>query len=162
MSTPQAKIRFRAIELLSVNIVRRPDNLLIIPSEFHFDVNAELRVNPDLKFLLIIVNINAREINTENVIASISVGCVFDVENFDEIVKKGEGNVFNVPPELDALLKSISISTTRGVMYSEFKGTYLTNAVLPVIILPPTNQQMPDAQVVQLERSELTEITSPT
>jgi hypothetical protein len=136
MDNPQAKIKFKGIELLSINMVRRPDNIAILATNFHFEVNAELRVNPELKIILIIVDINIRELNQEELRASISVGCVFDVDNFDEVIKKQNETLYNVPPELDALLKSVSISTTRGIMHSEFKGTYLGNAVLPVIILP--------------------------
>ena len=50
-----------------------------------------------------------------------------------EVVTIIEEKNFKLTEELKDVLNSISISTTRGVMFSTFKGTYLHNALLPVV-----------------------------
>ena len=39
----------------------------------------------------------------------------------------------DLPQEFITLLNSIALSTTRGVMFSQFRGTVLHNAILPII-----------------------------
>jgi hypothetical protein len=60
----------------------------------------------------------------------ISIGCRFDVQEGELEMMKGKESL---PENITVLLYSITISTSRGYMASEFKGTYLRNAVLPII-----------------------------
>jgi hypothetical protein len=48
-----------------------------------------------------------------------------------------------LPSGIIDLLNSVSVSTVRGMMFSAFKGTFLHNAVLPVID-PKTFKVKPD------------------
>lgn len=137
MNTPEAKIKFPTIELLSKQMVERPmahpGDLI---TEYNFDIVADARVNADLKIVVIKVDIKIQEKDKQINLASLTVGCAFEIENFDEIIIKQDENLYYVPPVVDTTLKSVSISTVRGIMYSEFRGTYLFNCILPVVILP--------------------------
>lgn len=143
MDKPEVGIKFKAIELLKKFMLQRPDKGLD-DEVFHFDIKADLKVNPVEKALLIVVDIDVREFNKETVIASISVGYVFEVENFETAIVKKEETVYNVPTDIDFLLKTVAVSTTRGIMFSEFKGTYLYKAILPLIFFTPPNPPVQD------------------
>ncbi len=49
------------------------------------------------------------------------------------VQKDSNGLTMIIPDSLSEILNSVSISTTRGVMHSTLKGTFLNNAILPII-----------------------------
>jgi hypothetical protein len=139
MNTPAAIIRFKGIELVSKKMVQAPESGTIIPL-FHFDISAESRVHQSEKLLGILVNIRIKEPNKDFNLAEISVACAYLVENFEQAIILRNDGLFDVLPEVDALVKSVSISTVRGILFSEFRGTYLSEAIMPIIIITPVEQ----------------------
>jgi hypothetical protein len=129
-------LKFKGIELLLKEMQQRPDNG-IISGEFNFNIKADSKVNEIEKLIIVFVSIviNDRNIGTE--FGRLNVACAFEVENFETSIVKVKENLFRIPDDADALVKSVAISTTRGIMYSEFRGTYLFNAILPIIIINP-------------------------
>ena len=105
-----------------------------------------------IKAIFIKVDIKIRERDKELIIASISTGCGFEIDNFDEVILKQEDNRYFIPSEVDALLKSVSVSTARGVMFSEFRGTYLFNLILPVIIFQPPPIEQIEKEFAKIEK----------
>lgn len=55
-----------------------------------------------------------------------------ELETLNDYYDKETNSVF-LPEPLILTLNSISISTLRGIIYSEFRGTFLQNATLPII-----------------------------
>lgn len=53
--------------------------------------------------------------------------------NFNEVIHADAEGIVTLPQDLADILNSISISTTRGLMFSAFKETFLHNAFLPII-----------------------------
>jgi hypothetical protein len=127
------KINFqlRAIELLDFNL-NHPGHLLQELSTFHFDLNIEHKINTDKKVIFVVNDIQIlNESRTFN-LGSIKVNCAFEIENLMDFVDSKK-NTLNLPDQISNMLNSITISTTRGIMFSQFKGTFLHNAYLPVI-----------------------------
>jgi hypothetical protein len=56
------------------------------------------------------------------------------IENFEDTLKKDEDDKYIIPGDLEGMLKQISISTIRGFMFSEFRGTHLHKAILPILL----------------------------
>ena len=101
---------------------------------FNFDIMLESKLDQKNKFILVVALIKITTNDDAKIqLGEISVGCVYLVENFDELIKWNGDNKPIIPDEVVVLLNSISISTTRGVMSQVFKGTFLHNAVLPVL-----------------------------
>lgn len=63
----------------------------------------------------------------------IIVNNIFSIKDLEILTEKKEEAKTSIQQNIIELLSSISISTTRGVMAATFKGTYLHNAVLPVV-----------------------------
>lgn len=126
------KIQFHTFEIMNCHIDVPMDNLESLDM-FHFKVNTEMQINSEQKFLIIIVNVQI--FNSDK---TIEIGCfrannVFNVvENFEQIHNKLGKEHIPIPKDLATILNSISISTTRGAMWSSFKGTILHNAILPL------------------------------
>ncbi|HUZ59239.1 MAG TPA: hypothetical protein VMU83_10690 [Hanamia sp.] len=69
------------------------------------------------------------------ILAEITIAIGFVIEDFKEVFPMNENGKHIIPSEVENLLKSMSISTLRGIMFSEFRGTLLHKAVLPIILM---------------------------
>lgn len=147
MDRPQVRMRFKVIELLSKTLSHRPKDAFI-GDNFNFDINVEMQVNPQEKLIISVVNVAIRELNKKDVLGSISVGCAFLIENFEQVIAQDDKGVFQIPLEADFIIKTMAISTARGIIFSEFKGTFLYNAILPIVFLPAP---VPKVEVQKME-----------
>jgi hypothetical protein len=128
------KIEFqvRAIELLNSSL-----QLPAIPNasitNFNFNISIESRVDAPNKLVFVIVHIDIKNDDQSLVLGALSVSCIYEIANFEEVITVEADGKLDLPQLLIETLNSISISTTRGVMFSMFKGTFLHNAILPII-----------------------------
>lgn len=133
-------LQLKSIELLkeSISLPSVPDVSL---NNFNFNISLENKADATNKFLFAIVSVEIRSEDQSHILGSLAVSCIYSVANFDEVVKIEADGKLDIPQPLIEILNSISISTTRGVMFSTFKGTFLHNAFLPIID-PRTFQQV--------------------
>lgn len=126
------EMQIKAIELLNNSIILPPNakNPII---NFNFNLNIESKVDATKKLVFVIVNVEIKNDDQSLIIGTISVSCVYEIFNFEEAIKIEVDGRINMPPKLVETLNIISISTTRGVMFSTFRGTFLHNAFLPII-----------------------------
>jgi hypothetical protein len=126
-------LQLKAIELLHQSL-HLPANVEAESlTSFAFKVAANFTAKEVDKLLFVVVNVEVRDGQEQHVIASIVVSCVNYVANFSEVIKAGDNGNLALPTPLVEKLISDAISTTRGIMFSAFKGTFLHNAVLPII-----------------------------
>lgn len=125
-------LQLKSIELLkgSISLPSLPEVSL---SNFNFNINLESKADATNKFLFVIVSVDIRSEDQNHILGSIAVSCIYSIVNFDEVVKIEDDGKLDIPQPLVEILNSISISTTRGVMFSTFKGTFLHNAFLPIV-----------------------------
>lgn len=75
-------------------------------------------------------------------LGNISISNIFEINNLNEFVNEKE-NSLNLPDSFEASIIGISLSHTRAIFITKCAGTFLQNAVMP--ILNPTeflkNQQ---------------------
>jgi hypothetical protein len=128
-TTETVSVQLREIELTEVNI-SLPSNVVDDRSTFQFNINIEHRLIPDQGLLMatIKVNINLGEVSEK--VGSITCNTAFFIHEMDGY--KHEGGV-RLPEAIVNMLNSIALSTTRGIMYSEFRGTRLSKALLPIV-----------------------------
>lgn len=99
---------------------------------FQYNLNVEHRIIPEQKLFLNMVSVDVLGDDQETLLGRVKVAYSFEINNFDDFVTK-EKDRANIPEDILSLFNSLSISTTRGIMFSQFRGTYLHNATLPVI-----------------------------
>lgn len=149
MNKPDIKIRFKSIEILSKTLNLRPQGDFN-DEAFHFDLNGQLHLEPSIKTIFSTLHIKIRQFNKNEILGSLSVVSEFIIDNFDEVIEKIDDK-YLIPAELEVLVKTMSTSTARGVLFSEFKGTYLHKAVLPIILMPSASKAKDEK--VQTENS---------
>jgi len=131
----KVNIRFqiKGVEILEMEL-KQPKEVLPPEVTYNFNLSIEHKVSSEQKLLMVLVGVSVRKKEDDNkLLGRVLVNCVYAVGNFDEVVKKIGPKKYDVPDEIIDLVNSISISTARGVMAAMFKGTFLHNAVLPVI-----------------------------
>jgi hypothetical protein len=127
-----AQFGLKGIELLN-GVINTPPIPFAPITNYNFNINLESKVDATSEFIFVIVNIDIKTEDQSLTLGSLSVSCIYHITNFNEVVKLTIENRFQIPQALVELLNAISISTTRGVMFSTFKGTFLHNALLPIV-----------------------------
>ncbi|WP_338793631.1 hypothetical protein V9L05_08920 [Bernardetia sp. Wsw4-3y2] len=128
--------RIVALDVLEANLIAPTQNL---PKEiiFQFDVNLEHRWNTDDEILIVVTNISIYTNGKENVLAKFKTNTVYKIEGLSNHVDAANKKL-NLPTDFILDLNETAISTTRGSLFAFLKGTYLHNAILPII-----NQTIP-------------------
>jgi len=145
------RIQVTGIEIVSKSMTQPPKNG--VGPVFTFALHAETRVHVKRERLIEFVKMEVKgrpggeeEPEGELELATLSMSCLFSVEDFQKVIVKNEEGLYVIPPGIEATIRPITISTARGVLYSEFRGTYLNNAVLPIVDMHNTNQ-LPTSKV---------------
>ena len=130
---PETSVNFqiKAIELIESCIIP-PVNPLAAETLFNFDLNLEHRINPEDDVLVVVCSVSVFNENREEQLGKLKSGGVYVLKNLKQFLNP-ETKALELPEPLATALNSVSISTTRGLMYSMFLGTFLHNAVLPVV-----------------------------
>jgi preprotein translocase subunit SecB len=127
----QITFQIKGIELLDLKL-NQPKQPLPLQTTFHFNINLEQRISPENKLVIVVTTIEILHKDKETRLASITGSCTFEISNFDEFNLEGSQEV-SFPNNILVTFNSVSISTLRGLMFSQFKGTFLHNAILPII-----------------------------
>lgn len=130
-------IRLHGIELISMNMHTKPSPEFV-GNEFNFAIKVDLKVLKEIEVVAAIVNIDIIEKNTNLNLASLSVGVGVIINQFNDFIKLNKDNLYVIPQEIENIIRTISISTSRGILFSELRGTYLHNAILPIILNIPS------------------------
>jgi hypothetical protein len=133
MDQPVISFKLHAIELFEKSITRRPND---VPKDqiYHFEVVQNIRVNEKFKHVLVFTHVSVfSDKEKQQKQAGISVAHVYDVLNFQETITKGEDDDYKIQPDFAKLISALSVSSCRGILYSELAGTYLHSAYLPIL-----------------------------
>lgn len=130
MQTEIISLQLKAIELINVTL-NHPGYLLQESVTFHYDLKIDHKINITTKTIFVVIDIEILNENKDFILGSVKVNCIFGIENLLDFVDSD--NEVNLPDQAVAILNSITISTARGIMFSQFKGTFLHHAYLPVI-----------------------------
>lgn len=133
VATGNNELHLKAIEVLSSTLTP-PVETKSGDVDYLFDIGIEHRVSESERLVFVVVSVVIRADGLPESLGSLTASCIFRIDNLEEVVIPGPDNGVQLPKKLIASLNNISISTTRGLMFANFKGTFLHNAVLPVVI----------------------------
>lgn len=117
------------IEFLDLQLYHPKKNLGANVS-FTFDLEINHKFNIEQKFIFVICAVKVSNEDHPN-LGQLRISCIFHIPDFMKILKNK--NQVEIPKELAVNLNQISTSIMRGAMFSEFKGTFLQNALFPLI-----------------------------
>jgi hypothetical protein len=131
MTAKKINFQIRGIEISDVRL-SHPENDLPQATRYNFEINLKHKIVGEDNLIIVAPTITIIYDTDQEIHGSITVNYFFQVENLGHF-KKPESDKYDLPDDFIATLNSISISTTRGIMFSQFKGTFLHNTVLPVV-----------------------------
>lgn len=101
----------------------------------NFNISIEISVNADLNTVIFNVRVSINEQNKNDILAEFLIANLFEIVNFDKVIKLNPDGLYDIPTGLDNLLKPVCLSTARGIIHSELLGTYLQNTIMPVVFM---------------------------
>lgn len=123
-------------QLQNINVIdiflKHPEISLPKECQYNFDINIQHNINDKDKLIIVAPAISIRINNEEVTYGSFKANFFYQVQNLEDF-KDPETNKFEIPESFITTINSISISTSRGLMFSAFKGTFLHSAILPVV-----------------------------
>lgn len=127
------------ITLLEVVLSRLGDDLDEV-EVYGFKLGIIHNVRIDKQIVEVEVTATIVNGDSEDELAKIRVGFGYLFQNLDKIDLDG-GRL--LPRHLADMLNSISISTTRGILFSELRGTKLQKLILPIVSPQNLNRAHP-------------------
>ncbi|MCT4581082.1 MAG: hypothetical protein N4A35_06655 [Flavobacteriales bacterium] len=125
------KYKLANIEVLE-SYIKAPQKALPNFNDFSFSLDIQHQLNQDSEIIYVITEITVfHSSDKENLIGKYKSNCVFKIPQINDFLDKE----LNLPENHLTTLNSISYSTTRGMMFSDFKGTFLHQAILPIVPL---------------------------
>ena len=117
------------IEINRISIAQEP--AAFTPDKYEYKLDVEHLFNVEENLVMVNVGASVYSVNKE-ILADVNINLFFRVENLKNFENKKEKKM-EFPEDFSIALNSVSISTLRGIMFSQFRGTYLHNAFLPII-----------------------------
>jgi hypothetical protein len=123
--------QIKAVELIE-SCINAPIHPLAAEIVFNFDINLEHRLNAEEDLIIVVCSVLVFNETRDEQLGKMKSGCIYAIKDINQFINS-ETKVLELPEPLTVALNSVSISTTRGLMFSMFRGTILHNAVLPVV-----------------------------
>jgi len=131
----QFEVRFIGLELIEKTLIEPKD---VEPnSKFVFRYTADFKLSIEKKIAWVMTEVKIIEETTQLQLANFKGLSVFGFPYFEKVFTILKDDMYDVPVELEIYLKNEGLSTMRGILYSELRGTYLSKAVLPLIDVAP-------------------------
>ncbi|MBI9036299.1 MAG: hypothetical protein JEZ03_17700 [Bacteroidales bacterium] len=139
MEKQNISMQLKGIELLNFHL-DKPKEPIDSQTTFTFNINIEHRINKNKKLIIVTASIAILHEQKNIKMGSFSAACTFEISNIEDFITTNDNQV-NIPEQLIFTLNSVTLSTVRGMMFSQFRGTFLHNAVLPLADVRAINTQ---------------------
>lgn len=148
MDNPKIGLRFIGIHTVSKDMFEMPSDFPNSAThQFNFEIKAETKVQAEKSIVMSVVHVTISETNKPLKLAKVVTACLFEIEDFVNVIKKNDNDLYHIPDQLEALIRPVAISTVRGIIYSEFRGTYLNNAIMPIVFMDTFKVNKPTEEV---------------
>ncbi len=123
--------QLKGIELLEA-CLNHSDHAMADLKVFHFDMKIDHKMNAADKLFKAIISIEIFNEQRDIRLGAITSNCIFEITNITDFIDPRSKQI-NFPDEFINTINSITISTARGIMFDQFRGTFLHNAFLPIV-----------------------------
>jgi hypothetical protein len=123
--------KIEAIELLEYSL-NTPNYLPSQEVSYKFDMGIEHKISLDLKKIFVVCIFDIKSESTDEQFAHAKISCVYDLPELEKYYDTANNKV-KFPTTIGVTLNSISLSTSRGVLFTLFRGTFLHHAILPIV-----------------------------
>lgn len=100
---------------------------------FEFSIELEQKTNADKKLIIVFTSIDIKDSESKNALANLRVACGFEITAFDLVIKRNKDGQYAIPHEISIIVNRVAIATTRGILFSQLRGSYLQKSILPLL-----------------------------
>src|ERR1700742_3069385 len=101
-------------------------------ASYQYRVSLESSINAERKRLVVLNRIDIRTDGDVPPVGHLLIKYYFGIEGLEHIKKNKKGDHI-IPADIQLAVNSIALSTSRGILFAQFRGTQLHNALLPLI-----------------------------
>jgi len=130
----------KGIEIVNSMIKAPPEGGTALT--FNFDMQFRTIPNMQENVLTVFADVVIKDLEKEVQVGQYSAVFHYSVLDLSKLLVKTDGKYLDMPDPLAKTLLGISVSTLRGLMFGAFKGTFLHNAILPVIDIMAVQPQL--------------------
>lgn len=128
----QQSYKLIEIDLMSFTLLPKPAHKFS-KADVEFNIRQELQMDPVKEMVTAFTLIYFREAGKKEFMASIEVACAFELKNIKKLIKKDDvAKGSTISEELDTAMNRIAVATSRGILFSQLKGTYLHEYIMPL------------------------------
>ncbi|MBK6978367.1 MAG: hypothetical protein IPH28_15755 [Cytophagaceae bacterium] len=130
MSDP-IEYQIKGIEILEFSVTEQKDKLNAdLTYGFGFTLDHSLDI--ETKTISVTCSLKISDAAASIQFASLKAACIYELTDFLSYVKTAPVKI-SFPESFLQSINSVTLSTIRGIAFSYFKGTFLHNAILPII-----------------------------
>ena len=128
----EISFKINAIELISQSVSAAPTNEIDI-DELNYNIGIEIQYDEVIGHIKITPTISVCSKDDTCEFGKLSIDCIYEIFDFKEAIKHDKVNGPILPMPFIHTLISIALSTSRGIMFSAFRGTFLQKSILPIV-----------------------------
>jgi hypothetical protein len=120
-----------SIELVNRSMSKPPLEK-IGKGDWEYFIRFEVIINAEAKKSVHTITLSAKLKSNKDTFGEIAIACHFIIHNFSDVSITEKGKLTLLPQVID-LLNTVTVGTARGCFFSEFRGTFLQKASLPIL-----------------------------
>ncbi|RYX87151.1 hypothetical protein EON73_01960 [bacterium] len=124
---------FHLANIELVNITLNISETFKPTNDYQFQVQLESRLNEDSQMVIVTNQVSVFNEENQPAVGELIAKYWFDISQDTSWFLKDKKTLSIIPEQLQLSFNAIALSTTRGLLFSSFRGTLLHNAILPVI-----------------------------
>lgn len=131
MEPTRKEIMVRMIKIHTMSFTLQEAAVPAKNGQYNFTITVRHAEQVEQSLVHVLIDVDVFDPEREKeILSKLEVNYVFNIEDFPNVWKEHNNDL---PIHIRIILNSISISTTRGIFYAYVKGTYLENAILPIV-----------------------------
>lgn len=129
----ETTFHLHGIELLSFSLAPEPSENGEKQVGYVFNVQQEQKTNPDKQLVIVFTTVTVQQSGSSIPLASAMVACGFGVASFAGTLTRQANGEYQIASGIGQAVSRAATGITRGILYSQLRGSYLQDCVLPLL-----------------------------
>ena len=130
----ETTFHLHGIELLSFSLVPEPSSgNKEKQATYEFNVQQEQKINVERQLVIVFTTITVRQSANTPSLAIATVACGFGISSFEGALTRQANGEYLIAPGIGQAVARTAIGIARGILYSQLRGSYLQDCILPLL-----------------------------
>jgi hypothetical protein len=130
----ETSFKLHGIEQLSFSLAPQPSAAIGERQvNYEFNIQQEQKTNVEQKLVIVFTTVKVMKPGNAAPLAALTTACGFDISLFDTTVVKAPNEEYLIVNETGSAISRLATGVTRGILYSQLRGSYLQDFILPLL-----------------------------